>query len=158
MYFKSVNQKTPEIEKKLIKFFKESKPYDFCEKTNGLLFKFEFNKFWDNLSSTCEFFSANQNNEIVAFAAIEKENNKANICFACAFYNKNTFTMPQIKKCWWDFMKFYKKIHPEIDCFYAEVLRNFKIDSYLKFIKKYTAVSETKINLDTNRVLIYYYL
>lgn len=152
MKFKLIKKPTEE----LFIFFKtyclKSKPFNFCELPSMQMRVFKIREYFNNLFSYGDCFTVLKNDQIIGFFCIEKQNEIATIVIAFGLYSKITFV--EMSKIFLDFRKFYKQENPEIKSFFGEVIRNYKKDSYLKFIQRY--MKPSRIDLDKNPIMVYF--
>lgn len=152
MKFKLIKEPTEELFDIFKSYCLKSKPFDFCELASMQMRILKIKEYFDNLFLSCECFIVLDNNEIIGFIVIEKENEIASIIIAIGLHLKITFQ--QISQYFADFRKFYKEQNPQIKTFSGQIYRTYKADSYLKFIKRY--MKPSKINLDNERIMVYF--
>jgi hypothetical protein len=113
---------------------------------------FKIKEYFNNLFKNCDCFIVFEDDQIVGFIVIEKENEVGEIIIAIGFRPRITFK--QISQYFADFRKFYKQQNPQIKIFIGGIYRIHKANSYLKFIKRY--MKPSKIDLDNEHILIYF--
>lgn len=152
MKFKLIKEADSELFDIFKSYCLKSKPFDFCELPSMQMRLLKIKEYFNNLFSYNDCFAVFQNNEIVGFICIEKQNEIGVITIAIGLHTKITFS--QISQYLSDFRKFYKQQNPEIKTFSGEIHRTFKADSYLKFIKRY--MKPSKIDLDKDHIMVYF--
>lgn len=152
MKFKLIKTPTEELFNIFKSYCLKSKPFDFCQIPSMQIRIFKIKEYFDNLFLHCDCFIVFENDEIVGFIAIEKENEVGVIIIAIGLYFKITFR--QISQYFANFRKFYKEQNPQIKIFIGEIYRTYKANSYLKFIKRY--MKPSKIDLDNERIMVYF--
>jgi hypothetical protein len=152
MKFKLIKEPTEE----LFFIFKDycliSKPLSFCESPSIHMRLLKIKQYFNNLFLHYDCFISLENDKIVCFFCLEKKNNIATIIIAFGLHSKITFK--KMSEHFIDFKEFYKKLNPEIKKFNAEINRTHKLDSYLKFIKRY--LNPSKIELDKEPIMVYF--
>jgi hypothetical protein len=152
MKFKLIKEPNEELFNLFRSFCLKSKPLDFCELPSMQMRLIKIKQYFNNIFFEKDCVIGLENDEIVGFFCIKKRNEIAGIVIAFGLHPKITFN--KISKMFTDFRKFYKQENPEIKSFVGEVVRNYKKDSYLKFLKKY--VKPSRIDLDKDPIMVYF--
>jgi hypothetical protein len=152
MKFKLIKEPTEELFNIFKSYCLKSKPFDFCELPSMQMRIFKIREYFNNLFENCEIYIAEENGKILGFGGFRQEGDSVSADFVVGF--NNFLSLKEISKMFFNFRSFYKKQNPHIKTFTGEVYRTYKVDSYLKFIKRYMGVS--RIDLDKNPIMVYF--
>ena len=112
----------------------QSKPYDFCDIGSLTLREREIKKTFDNFSSTCDVYSAGENNKVVGFVFIKKEENCLDVSFL--FGVRKNFTSPKLIEGAHKIFEIALQKHNK-NYLKSEIRRNYKVESYKKWVERY---------------------
>jgi hypothetical protein len=152
MNFKLIKEPTEELFVIFKKYFLKSKPLDFCELASMQLRCLKIEEYFKDLFLYYDCFIAFKNDNIVCFFSIEKKHDAASIVIAFGLHDEITFK--EISEYFINFREFYKKLNPEVRIFKGEINRAHKLNSYLKFVKRY--IKPSKIELDNDKIIVYF--
>jgi len=152
MKFKLIKEPTEELFNLFKIYCLKSKPFDFCELPSMQMRIFKIREYFNNLFENCEVYTAEKNGKILGFGGFRPLGENVSADFVVGF--NDILTFKEISKAFADFREFYKKQNPQIKTFSGEIYRTYKVDSYLKFIKRY--MKPSKIDLDGERIMVYF--
>lgn len=140
MNFTLIKELSKKQEKKIIDYFLQSKPYDFCSLPSYSLRRFKIKEYIDFLLEQTDVYLLED-----FFVSVTKKNNQAIVQF---IYGQPFSVVQNFKLFREDFLKQNK----EVNIFYTEILRKHKKNSLIKFIERRD--KDAKIKLDNDKICV----
>ncbi len=148
MEFKRIITHTDVLWKRFSDFCVKSKPYSFCETPSLRLKIFKIREYYDFLLAHSEIFILEDNQEILFFVAVHREGSAMVVDFA---FGTPMTVLHNLKA----FRDWYRLLNKDVEFFYTELTRRYKLDKYVNFIRRYDR--NAQIKLDNQKISIYWY-
>lgn len=140
MNFTLIKQIDEALERKIIAYFLQSKPYSFCHLPSRFLSVMKIKEYVQFLLDNCSVYVGR---DFFIALTIKKETAIVEFLFGSAFTIVNSFKQFRIQ---------FKQKNPEVNVFFSEIQRIYKRDKLIKMIKQRDENAEIK--LDNQKICV----